>query len=257
RVFLPFEWTGVELFAAGGTELRVRVDLDASGTSARIWVADPAGGPVAYVDGLQIREASAEQVRGAATVDHLYRVDHQEVQQSPSSAEAGRSAVLGGNGDLARLLGVDHLADADVDADELPGRTLVDLTGWAGRPVHEALADVLALVQRLVDEPGELVFVTRGAVAGEPVQAALAGFVRTVRAEYQDRAIRLLDLDTNADADTIARALLADGEPELAVIGGRVTAPRLVRVSAADASERVVLDPERTVLVTGGTGELG
>ncbi|KJS57730.1 polyketide synthase dehydratase domain-containing protein, partial [Streptomyces rubellomurinus] len=29
RVFLPFEWTGVELFAAGGTELRVRVDLDA------------------------------------------------------------------------------------------------------------------------------------------------------------------------------------------------------------------------------------
>ncbi|WP_143079280.1 polyketide synthase dehydratase domain-containing protein, partial [Streptomyces monashensis] len=26
-VFLPFEWTGVELYAAGATELRVRLDL--------------------------------------------------------------------------------------------------------------------------------------------------------------------------------------------------------------------------------------
>ncbi|KJS57728.1 SDR family NAD(P)-dependent oxidoreductase, partial [Streptomyces rubellomurinus] len=93
--------------------------------------------------------------------------------------------------------------------------------------------------------------------AGDPVQAALWGLLRTARTEYPERTIRLLDLDEAASPETTARALFSTGEPELAVIGGRVTAPRLVRVSAADASERVVLDPERTVLVTGGTGELG
>ncbi|KJS57664.1 SpnB-like Rossmann fold domain-containing protein, partial [Streptomyces rubellomurinus] len=93
--------------------------------------------------------------------------------------------------------------------------------------------------------------------AGDPVQAALWGLLRTARTEYPERTIRLLDLDEDASADAVERALFSTGEPELAVIGGRVTAPRLVRVSAADASERVVLDPERTVLVTGGTGELG
>uniref|UniRef100_A0AAU3IEY3 Acyltransferase domain-containing protein n=1 Tax=Streptomyces sp. NBC_01393 TaxID=2903851 RepID=A0AAU3IEY3_9ACTN len=36
-VFLPFEWTGVELYAAGGTELRVRIDLDDSRSRGVCW----------------------------------------------------------------------------------------------------------------------------------------------------------------------------------------------------------------------------
>ncbi|KJS52311.1 hypothetical protein VM98_32255, partial [Streptomyces rubellomurinus subsp. indigoferus] len=269
RVFLPFEWTGVELFAAGGTELRVRVDLDASGTGARIWVADPAGGPVAFVDGLQIREATAEQVRAGATVDHLYRVSYQETRVLEERSRADLWILGEGTGAGAALLAglptarpVDGVAAliGRLAAEAHPSAVAVDLTGSAG-PVHEALSTGLALTQQLVAEPAlesvELVFVTRGAVAGDPVQAALWGLLRTARTEYPERTIRLLDLDEDASADAVERALFSTGEPELAVIGGRVTAPRLVRVSAADASERVVLDPERTVLVTGGTGELG
>ncbi|MFI6153792.1 SDR family NAD(P)-dependent oxidoreductase [Kitasatospora sp. NPDC051170] len=259
RVFLPFEWTGVELFAAGSTELRVRVDLDESGTSARIWVSDPAGGPVAFVDGLQIREASAEQVRAGASVDHLYRLDYQEVQ-APKPTTAPSSIVLGGTGELARLLNVDHAHTIDALGEARPERAIVDLSG-AADSVQPALTDALTLVQHLTAEPAldsvELVFVTRGATGTDPVQAALLGLLRTVRAEYADRAIRLLDLDTNAPAEVIERALCATGEPELAIVEGRITAPRLVRVTAADTTATVALNPDRTALITGGTGELG
>ncbi|KJS57731.1 hypothetical protein, partial [Streptomyces rubellomurinus] len=196
RVFLPFEWTGVELFAAGGTELRVRVDLDASGTIARIWVADPAGGPVAYVDGLQIREASAEQVRAGATVDHLYRVSYQETRVLEERSRADLWILGEGTGAGAALLAglptarlVDGVAAliGRLAAEAHPSAVAVDLTGSAG-PVHEALSTGLALTQQLVAEPAlesvELVFVTRGAVAGDPVQAALWGLLRTARTEY-------------------------------------------------------------------------
>ncbi|MFJ9693752.1 SDR family NAD(P)-dependent oxidoreductase [Kitasatospora sp. NPDC101183] len=246
RVFLPFEWTGVELFAAGSTELRVRVDLDESGTSARIRVSDPAGALVASVDSLQIREATAEQVRAGASIDHLYRLDFQEVQVPASTATLG-TVVLGEAGELARLLNADHVPTVDALAEARPERAVVDLS-------EAELADALTLLQRITAEPAlevtELVFVTRGA-------SALLGLLRTVRAEYADRPIRLLDLDANPSAEAIDNALSATSEPELAIAEGRILAPRLVRVTAADTTTALTFDPDRAALITGGTGELG
>nr|WP_051838299.1 type I polyketide synthase [Streptomyces sp. NRRL WC-3742] len=253
RVFLPFEWTGVELFAAGSTELRVRVDLDESGTSARIWVSDPAGGPVAFVDGLQIREASSEQVRAGASVDHLYRLDHQEPRTLEERSLADlwvigtghvselpiASQVEGPEGLIERLASESH-----------PQAVVADLSGAVGS-VQEVLADALTLIQRLTAEPSlepvELVFVTRGATGTDPVQAALLGLLRTVRAEYADRPIRLLDLDGSASVDVIERALSTVGEPELAIADGRIRAPRLVRVTAADTTVTTALNPEQVL----------
>ncbi|MFI6153791.1 type I polyketide synthase [Kitasatospora sp. NPDC051170] len=263
RVFLPFEWTGVELFAAGSSELRVRVDLDESGTSARIWVSDPAGGPVAFVEGLQIREASAEQVRAGASVDHLYRLDYQEPRTLEERSLTDLWVI--GTGPVAELPIASQVEGPEaligrLAAEPHPQAVVVDLSGATGS-VQDVLADALTLIQRLTAEPSlesvELVFVTRGATGTDPVQAALLGLLRTVRAEYADRAIRLLDLDTNAPAEVIERALSTVGEPELAIVEGRITAPRLVRVTAADTTTTVALNPDRTALITGGTGELG
>ncbi|MEU6754290.1 beta-ketoacyl reductase, partial [Spirillospora sp. NPDC046719] len=50
--------------------------------------------------------------------------------------------------------------------------------------------------------------------------------------------------------------LVASGEPEVALRAGRAHAPRLAH-AGADATGRVSLDPDGTVLVTGGTGTLG
>ncbi|KJS57778.1 polyketide synthase dehydratase domain-containing protein, partial [Streptomyces rubellomurinus] len=191
-VLLPFEWSGVELFAVGGTELRVRVDLSDGGTGDQLalWVTDAAGRPVLHAQGLQLREATAEQVRGAATVDHLYRVEFQELHRLQERTPL-RALVLGGSGEIARALGAEHVPDLDAllaAGTEVPQLLAVDLTGWAGRSLDEALAEVLVPVQQLVAEAAlesvELVFVTRGAVAGDPVQAALWGLLRTARTEY-------------------------------------------------------------------------
>ncbi|MGQ5641023.1 MULTISPECIES: polyketide synthase dehydratase domain-containing protein, partial [unclassified Streptomyces] len=71
-VFLPFEWSGVELYAAGGTELRVRIDLDpATDEHLSLSVTDSAGQPVLRARGLRIRQASAEQVRAGRSGEHL------------------------------------------------------------------------------------------------------------------------------------------------------------------------------------------
>uniref|UniRef100_UPI003570950B type I polyketide synthase n=1 Tax=Streptomyces mashuensis TaxID=33904 RepID=UPI003570950B len=72
----------------------------------------------------------------------------------------------------------------------------------------------------------------------------------------------LIDVEPGAvDVDGLPHALLADAlttgaEPELAVRGGQVFAPRLSRVTV-DPDGAPALSPDGTVLVTGGTGTLG
>ncbi|WP_211835316.1 type I polyketide synthase [Streptomyces rhizosphaericus] len=146
----------------------------------------------------------------------------------------------------------------------------------------------LALVQTWLAEPrladARLVVVTRGAVdvaeSGTVVAAAaLWGLLRSAQAENPGRFLLLdlgldlaLDLapaldpgpaaDVSADnvRDAVARAMDLD-EPQLAVRDGRAWVPRLIRASADSGPEGrdalAALDPDGTVLVTGGTGTLG
>ncbi|MFD7507376.1 SDR family NAD(P)-dependent oxidoreductase, partial [Streptomyces sp. NPDC059850] len=143
-------------------------------------------------------------------------------------------------------------------ADELLGT----VQGWLGRA---ALGDA------------RLVVVTRGAVAlpdaaentVDPVGAGAWGLVRSAQSENPERFL-LLDLDfdlvpgtdSGIAAEAVVRAVDLH-EPQVAVRSGRVLVPRLGRAgvggaSLADALEGGdVLDPDGTVLITGGTGTLG
>ncbi|WP_442778044.1 type I polyketide synthase [Streptomyces echiniscabiei] len=125
-----------------------------------------------------------------------------------------------------------------------------------------------------------LVVVTRGAVAAggdatvtDPAGAAVWGLVRAAQAEHPERIVLL---DTEADeagpaaeaAETpentalgaLLGTVLALGEPQIALRGAGFHVPRLTRVgvpASAASPGGAVLDPEGTVLVTGGTGALG
>ncbi|MEU5812070.1 type I polyketide synthase, partial [Streptomyces sp. NPDC047718] len=271
QVLLPFEWTGVELHAAGATELRVRVDLDPRQNSVRVTVTDPAGRPVAHADGLQLRAAGAEQLRSAETVDHLYQVSFQPLP-APEEAPDGVTWVLGDDalGFAAAYADANALFAALVDDDAdsgTPDRVLVDATRPTGATPLGGTTAALELLQRLLAEPrlesAELVWLTRGAVACDgPVhdlaRAGLWGLLRTARGEHAERVIRLVDVDGDPASMAAAaeRALLVAGEPEIAVRRGEVRVARLVRAESGDASlpEFAV---DGAVLVTGGTGELG
>ncbi|XXT63554.1 SDR family NAD(P)-dependent oxidoreductase [Sorangium sp. So ce590] len=292
EVLLPFAWSDVVLHAMGASELRVRMELQETGGSRQITaslsVADATGQPVASVGELQLRWATAEQLRAAIRTEaqHLYRVDFRPVRLVAGLSEPAPPMLVmvpEGRGQLAEILEAEAVASLDALVARLeqgasaPVRVVVDVTAAAlsqsgvVAASHEATREALSLLQAWVSEPWlegvELVWVTRDAVSAGPgdgvqdlAHAPLWGLVRTARNEHPERRLRLIDVGTEAvDGELLARALVMTTEPELALRGGAALAARLVRVQAAAETLTPArgLDPTGTVLVTGGTGELG
>ncbi|WP_165869691.1 SpnB-like Rossmann fold domain-containing protein, partial [Streptomyces barkulensis] len=120
-----------------------------------------------------------------------------------------------------------------------------------------------------------LVVVTRGAVAvvpgevADPVGAVVWGLVRSAQTEHPGRFV-LVDVEAAGEVPVgVVAAAVAAGEWQVAVRGERVLVPRLVRAAVSgggagagggagpDTARLGSLDPDGTVLVTGGTGTLG
>ncbi|HEY3470420.1 MAG TPA: type I polyketide synthase [Amycolatopsis sp.] len=254
---LPFSWTGVRLHRSGADTLRVR--LGATGTRGlRVEVADRDGNPVASAESLVSRPLSPELLAGTRAKDTLFTVDWVPVQSTPFPR--GRVALATSDDDPARAF-ADLGSFADLPAllaemDELPAPSMVFTSLPADDP-HAAAEQALYLVQawladaRLAD--AQLVFVTGGAVAtsaGEDVpdltHATVWGLVRSAQSEHPGRFVLL-------DTDGAAPAFAAD-EPQLAVRGSRILAPRLAK---AEVSEVDAWPTDGPVLITGGTGGLG
>ncbi|HEV2638273.1 MAG TPA: SDR family NAD(P)-dependent oxidoreductase [Actinocrinis sp.] len=281
---LPFAFTGVSLWAAGTSTLRIRLTRAEGGV--RISAADAEGAPVLEIETLALRAFGAAEtagLTGASAADSLYRVEWTPLGAlSAGEAEpAGRWAVLGTGPDADQAADTfpfqyypdfGELDDALADGAETPDVLVVSLLG---SDAAEAEADVvmatreqvclvLALVQTwLADDRfqnGRLVLLTAGAVAtGEQdpaddlAAAAVWGLIRSAQAEDPGRLV-LVDVD-GPDAAAHLPAALAAGEPQVAVRGGRLLAPRLARAEQA-ADPVPALDPEGTVLITGGSGAL-
>ncbi|MCI4065609.1 AMP-binding protein [Micromonospora sp. R77] len=131
----------------------------------------------------------------------------------------------------------------------------------AARGPHPALRRVADLVERwFAEEPPagtRLVVVTRGAVATtgdeevrDGAHAPAWGLLRSVQAAHPDRLV-LVDLDPRVCFDPLRVVEAAgSGEPQLALRGDDLLAPRLTRVPVTPGRP-VELDPDGVVLVTG------
>ncbi|HEU5472314.1 MAG TPA: SDR family NAD(P)-dependent oxidoreductase [Actinophytocola sp.] len=237
---LPFEWRDVELHATGAQELRILIEVEPaeSGRRIRAWGTDAAGAPVVRIGGLDLRRATAAQLRGA---DGLHRLEFRPVPAPDTRNETERVVV-----DLTGAVADPAAPDA------------------ARRAAEQALGRLKELLSDDRSEAEELVVVTRGSIAAGPgdrldglPNAPVWGLVRSARAEHPERALRLIDLGPDdVDRAALDRALAVTGEPELAVRGGEVLAARLVQ-AGAPAGDARALNPGGTVLITGGTGELG
>jgi acyl transferase domain-containing protein/D-arabinose 1-dehydrogenase-like Zn-dependent alcohol dehydrogenase/acyl carrier protein/predicted alpha/beta hydrolase family esterase len=244
-VGLPFSWSGVRLERSGVSRMRVRIG--AAGESAlRLDFATEDGRPVGSVRKLAFRPVDEAQLAAARRSGDtpLFQVDWAEVAAEDGAAPA-RVAMLDGT-DLESLGG------------DVPDVVVARVRSEAGP--HEGARAALALVQRWLATDAlagsRLVVATRRgiAVGTQALDLAVApvwGLVRSAQSEHPGRFV-LVDVD-GADPDWAALAGL--DEPQLAVRGGRVLAPRLTRVSGR--RDAVPLDPNGTVLVTGGTGGLG
>ncbi|MEV4293126.1 SDR family NAD(P)-dependent oxidoreductase [Nonomuraea bangladeshensis] len=253
---LPFAWRGVSLHADGARAARVRLRPDDE-AAVRLDLADPVGRPLATVTSLAYRSVPAQWSSSRSTAHQwLHEIVWRPVDATMSSGGAG--------------------ADLVVDATEWAGTADSELLDRLRRGVGSVLA---RLQEWLTGEPGDdarLVVLTRGGVATDggqvdPLQAAVFGLVRAAQAENPGR-ITLVDVETAAgevSGDAVAAAL-ASGEPEVALRGGQLWAPRLRRVASPgsedapgqaglvggeEAAEAWPVDG--TTLITGGTGGLG
>ncbi|WP_455681124.1 SDR family NAD(P)-dependent oxidoreductase [Streptomyces gardneri] len=234
----PFSWSGVNVEATGASVLRVRLATTGADTVS-LTLADGLGGPVGSVDSLVLRPLSREALRAAGSSrDGLFRVEWRPVPVAAGERPAG-----------------------DVVTVRLAPGSGAGAEGGLAEVARGAVADVLARVQEfLADESSagsRLVVVTQGAVGVEGVgvsdlvHAGVWGLVRSVQAEHPGRVV-LVDVEDEADVAVV----LASGEEQAAVRGGRVLVPRLVRADVEPVEESV--DWGRgTVLVTGATGALG
>ncbi|WP_443045419.1 type I polyketide synthase [Streptomyces sp. MOE7] len=164
-------------------------------------------------------------------------------------------------------------------------------TGLA-EATHAALRRVLGVVQAWLDDErfasSRLVVLTRGAVATTPDEteldlphAAVWGLLRSAQSEHPDRFV-LVDVDTATDTgvdsatdtgvdsgtDTavetdavmgsvrVLGAVVACGEPQVAVRGGVLWVPRVVRARVPVVGARDGVWGEGAVLVTGASGVL-
>ncbi|MEV6766954.1 SDR family NAD(P)-dependent oxidoreductase [Streptomyces sp. NPDC051105] len=274
---LPFSWSGVRLALSGTSRLRVRIG-SAEEAALRIDIADEYGVPVASVDELAFRPVDQAQLASVQQPGNnsLFTVDWTTLPTPPAAPV--QIAVLGEAGhtdlDVHAYADVDALARSLAEGAPAPDLVIAEVEAVEARPGEgpaEAALTVatrtLELLRRWLAEDRltdvRLVVMTRRgiAVGDEVPDLALApvwGLVRSAQSEHPGR-ITLVDIDDDADGHGGVQdwsALAALDEPQLAVRRGGFLAPRLARVSSASV-EAPVLDPDGTVLITGGTGGLG
>jgi polyketide synthase 7 len=217
---LPFSWNAVSLHGSATAVVRVR--LSRAGTDAvSIAVADESGKPVASVGSMLARPVAPHQIRaaGRSLRDSLFRVDWQALagDREPAATAATFTSIL--------------------------------------------LGSALPVVQNLLaEQDSRVVVVTRGAMAVRPGEdiadldaAALWGLVRSAQVEHPDRLV-LVDIDDQEASMAALVGVETIGEPQLAIRAGQVYVPRMIRAALAQTR---TLDPDGTVLITGGTGTLG
>ena len=210
-VRLPFAWGGVTVGKPGTTRLRARLDLSGTDTISLTGY-DPASGDI-------VVSAQSMTTRPAPTGlgrDQLFRIDW------ATPGNTGEAPAAPSTPEQFMCPPTTRSADVPAAVREISARAL--------RHIHAHLAS----------STSRLLVTTRGAVSttdAEAVrdlpQAAVWGLVRVAQSEHPERLI-LLDLDETGDVEDVLEEALASGEPQLAVRGGRLLAPRLRPRHGAD-----------------------
>ncbi|WP_406445598.1 SDR family NAD(P)-dependent oxidoreductase [Streptomyces sp. NBC_00631] len=243
----PVACAGVTVYATGVAAARAvvrRLGPDEFGVT----LTDGAGLPVAAVESVVTRPIPA-----ARPPAETYRLTWRPAPPADTASPTDTPRPPGIGSPSGAASPEDEVFDVARLAAALPPDTAVP------DRVRELLAAVLERVRDWTAgaRPGRLLILTGNATGDAPdlAEAAVAGFVRSAGSEHPGRIV-LVDRQGAAATMAAVAAALRSGEPELALRDGVVMAPRLV-LADPPAAEPATLDPEGTVLVTGGTGALG
>ena len=279
---MPARWRGVRAGGRPATSMRLRISAGEDG-GARLFACDEAGEPLLSVSSLLGEPLEPGQIAAARRQRSLYRVAWETIEAPPAGGADPRIAVLG-EVELGELQVGERYADlaallAAVAAGEPPpDLVLAEVSPDPGaaaagerlpRDTRATAREALELAQAWVAADGlggaRLTLLTRNAVSTaadegpDLLTAPLWGLFHSAASEQPSR-FAVVDRDAGElSAATLSRALRAGAaEPQLAIRGGDVLAPRLVRAAGGDPDPAPApLDPEATVLITGGLGGIG
>ncbi len=273
---VPFAWRGVRVVSTGARTLRVQTTPSEEQGNVVAYGED--GDPVASIDSLLLRPIDQAQLQAAARRRlPLHRLDWVEVSPSSGGAESPRFALLGDTeieGLAAeRYPDLAALREAIAAGSSTPEIVVAPAVPAAGEgtleAAHAAVRGALSLAQdwagaEELDGARLCVLTSRGVSLGEGDgvldlgQAPLWGLVRSAQSEHPTRFALLDTDDTAASNGALAAALSLGGEePQLALREGSLLVPRLTRALVEGEPDAPPIDPERTVLITGGVSGLG
>jgi acyl transferase domain-containing protein len=238
---LPFAWRGVRVARPGASSLRLRMGLGLGGDG--LLGLDGGGVPAVQIDSVVLRPIERRDLQALAGGRRALHEVRWRAQPLPPV----------GGPELGPLV-ADFRSFQDGGA--LPEASI-------GATV-DALERLQAFLREEAAEDSRLVFLTEGAVAtreGEDsdlATAAIWGLVRSALAEHPGR-FGLLDSDGSEPSEAALDAALAASaeEPQLALREGELLVPRLARSTAEEGGGSRPIDPEETVLISGGTSGLG
>jgi acyl transferase domain-containing protein/acyl carrier protein len=210
--------------------LRVHRDLQAIGEAAGDGVGDDMPS-VVFVD---LRHDSSSGIDGVCVPELVRRIASgalELMQQWISDERFASSRMVLLTQDAAAVR-VTDAPDADAPDAEAPDAEAPDAEGPDAEAVHSK-QDVVGLAQ-----------------------SSVWGLVRSAQLESPGRFVLIDVYDDEACWGGLGGAL-ALGEPQLAVREGELFIPRLARAGALPYEGVTGIDPDGTVLITGGTGVLG
>jgi NAD(P)-dependent dehydrogenase (short-subunit alcohol dehydrogenase family)/acyl carrier protein len=268
----------VSLHSRGAATLRLRFSSDEEHNGFVAF--DSAGAPVISVEAVVMRPVDPVMLQAAARRRlPLHRPEWVSLDAGkPAEADQPRLAILaeeeveGLNADrypdLSALLGAITAGAAAPDlliVDQRTGATAEEALPAAAHNRAQlclGVAQAFLVAEALRDS--RLCLLTAGAVAAvdgespELASAPLWGLLRSAHSEHPGR-FALIDTDgSEASAGALEETLLASAaEPQLALREGEALVPRLARVEIPEELAGDPIDPQRTVLITGGTSGIG
>ncbi|WP_189719360.1 SDR family NAD(P)-dependent oxidoreductase, partial [Streptomyces spectabilis] len=291
EIRLPFSFTGVRFHSTCGNTVRTMLTITGEHTAAAI-LYDPTGKAVASIDAIVLRPAPTTLVAPQHTDDSLFELtwvpEHTNgVATSPQTwailgdrtsplAQCLQTTVSVGNGtppaaiypELSALFAdgpAPHLVLYPLPCQAPPDE------GAIPDAVRSTLREILALLQDWLASAhltnSRLILLAQPPPTADDAtdrwelcSEAARGLIRTAQTEHPDRFL-LADIDHAPDSLAALPAAIttrigsAPGERELSLRHGVVFVPRLAPSTSRPGQASI--DPDGTVLITGGTGTLG
>ncbi|MBL8197234.1 MAG: SDR family NAD(P)-dependent oxidoreductase, partial [Blastocatellia bacterium] len=276
EVKLPFEWRGAKLYASGAKEIYACLEMKGE-QNAKLSLYDSARLGLGEIEGLRLQQANANQIQGLVNTEHLYQVSWRSVNKVKEESKLTNSIIIG-EGELSNKLKIKNVPSINEIKyyleKEIPRKIIIDNTKLFNIEINDetklVTQEALKQLQELLLEEklrnSELIWVTQEAIATETdenilglSQSGIWGLIRSARNEHISRQIRLIDIDIWTDKEQLVKAINVEEEPEIAIRKGKMIVPRLVKSNVSNEESnnwKNQLD-KATVVITGGTGELG